>query len=373
MKIAIDATRAVVENAGIGRYSVGIIKSLVKLNSGDDFLIFSTHFKDSAEKTAKLNALQHKNVKIKRWRLPGSVKEYLWSTRVNIGANFLEDSQVLFAPSFFEVQQGLKIPQVVVIHDMTASLFPDQRGEKISKRLALRTRAACHKARRIICVSKSTQDDLVKLGKINRAKSTVVYPGLTKFPPPAELSLGLKRNGYILSVGTLEPRKNLTGLFEAYALLPDDLKKKNPLVLVGGGGWNNDEIMSRLNQIDLKKQVILTGFRSDAQLARLYQDCAVFVYPSLYEGFGLPVIEAQSFGAPVITSNISSLPEAGGAGALYVAPQDIAQIAQKLEKLLKDDNLRRELGRKARDNAKRFSWEEAARQTLKVLKDSDEN
>jgi len=368
MKIAIDVTRAITEQAGIGRYAFEIAKHLIKIDRQNEYLVFSTHFRDSIEKSAKLDLFKARNVKIKRFRIPGRIKEYLWGTRAGYLKLFLERSEVLFAPSFFEVNLGLSIPQVVTIHDMTTFLFPDQRGREVSERLSGRTKVVCEKAQKIICVSNSTKNDLIKLTGVNKGKINIVYPGLKKFENIAErLPRGLKKDRFILCVGTLEPRKNLVGLLWAYSLLPIELKTRFPLVIVGGKGWNDGEIYREFEKEDLKKHLFFTGFVSDMVLARLYKDCRVFAYPSLYEGFGLPVIEAQSFGAAVLTSNVSSLPEAGGGGALYVDPNDFTEIAKGLEKLLQDDNLRRNLRRRAVSNSHKFLWEDAARQTLNTL------
>jgi glycosyltransferase involved in cell wall biosynthesis len=368
MKIAIDATRAVTEQAGIGRYAFEIIKHLIEIDRQNEYLVFSTHFRDSSQKTVKLNSFKASNVKIKRLKIPGAFKEYLWGRKLGYLTSFLEGSDVLFAPSFFEVNLGLLIPQVVTIHDMTTFLFPDQRGREASKRLSVRTEAVCKKAQKIICVSGSTKKDLVKITGLNKEKTIVIYPGLKKFDKIAkDLPAGLRGNGYVLCVGTLEPRKNLIGLLRAYSLLPTELKTQFPLAIVGGKGWNDSEIYLELEKRSLKNHLVFTGFVSDAVLARLYKDCRVFAYPSFYEGFGLPIIEVQSFQVAVLTSNVSSLPEAGGEGALYVDPDDSNEIAKGLEKLLQDDNLRRSLCKKAFSNSRKFSWEAAAKQTLSIL------
>ncbi len=368
MKIAIDATRAVIENAGIGRYAFEIITHLLKEDSQNEYLIFSTHFRNSREKDDKFNQLKASNVELKRLRIPGNIKEFLWGTRLGLAKYIVNNCDLLFAPSFFEVDLGLDIAQVVTIHDMATAVFPNQRGLRTSKRLTDRAIRSSHKAGAVICVSESTKKDLIKYSGIDASKVDVIYPGVKKFSKIADtLPANLKSGEYILTVGTLEPRKNIIGLLKAYHFLPDDLKKRYPLVIVGGKGWNDSEIYNEFNKEEFKRHVILTGFVSDDVLARLYKDCSVFAYPSLYEGFGFPIIEAQSFGAPVLTSNISSLPEAGGAGAIYVNPNNPREIASGLEKLLKQDSLRKSLQTKAFPNSKNYSWEKAAVQTLKLF------
>ena len=375
MKIAIDATRAIVERAGIGRYALEITKALIANDRSNEYLIFSTHFNDSAEKTKILESFRADNVKIKRIKIPGSLKEYLWSTKIDLLKYFLEDSEVLFAPSFFEVGLGFSIPQVVTIHDMTMSIFPAQRGEEVSMRLALRTKRACERAKGVICVSNSTKNDLVRLTGLDPKKATRVYPGVTKFEKIApKLPEGLKKDRYVLFVGTLEPRKNLVGLLRAYDALPLEIKNRFPLAITGGRGWNDSEIYKEFENNDLKKHIVFTGFVSDQTLARLYKDCRLFAYPSLYEGLGFPVMEAQGLGAAVLTSKTSSLPEAGGEGAVCIDPNNVGEMSKELEKIIKDDSLRERLGKSALSNVKRFSWEQSAQQTISILEGlSDRN
>lgn len=368
MKIAIDVTRAVIESAGIGRYTLEIAKSMVKQGRRHNFIIYSTHFRDSHEKVERFNSFRSTNTKLKRLRIPGKVKEIAWGVKVDWLNSFLEGSDVLFAPSFFEVGLGFKVNQVVTIHDMTTFLFPRQRGEALSQYLSKRTLEATAQAKEIICISESTKRDLIKFNPESSDRSVVIYPGKKVFScKKSKLPNGLRKGGYILTVGTIEPRKNLIGLVRAYRNLSADLKKRFPLVIAGGKGWNDDKIYREFESKGLKPHLVLAGFVSDRQLARLYQDCCIFAYPSFYEGFGLPVVEAQSFGIPVLTSGVSSLPEAGGEGALYVDPNDTEEITKGLERLLIDDNLRKDLSKKALLNANKFSWDKAAKRTLKVL------
>ncbi|GFK92629.1 N-acetylgalactosamine-N, N'-diacetylbacillosaminyl-diphospho-undecaprenol4-alpha-N-acetylgalactosaminyltransferase [Fundidesulfovibrio magnetotacticus] len=172
---------------------------------------------------------------------------------------------------------------------------------------------------------------------------------------PARLK-GVEPGKFWLCVGTIEPRKNQERLFEALARLGG----KRPLVLAGGRGWLMDEMGRKVNALGLASRVKLTGYVDDAELAWLYANCFGFVYPSLFEGFGLPVLEAMSLGAPVITSGVSSLPEVAGDAALLVDPLDAGSIAAAMARLESDEVLRRELSRRGEAQAARFSWDAAA-------------
>jgi glycosyltransferase involved in cell wall biosynthesis len=172
--------------------------------------------------------------------------------------------------------------------------------------------------------------------------------------------------GFVLAAGTLEPRKNLPRLVEAYRRLPDALRTAHPLVVVGALGWETGPTLRALDS--LNGQAIRLGYVSDEELAELYRRCSVFCYPSLGEGFGLPVLEAMATGAAVLTSGLSSLPEVGGDAVAYANPHDVDSIASELERLLGDDATRAELGRRASARASEFSWERFADSVLATLK-----
>jgi glycosyltransferase involved in cell wall biosynthesis len=301
-------------------------------------------------------------------RLPGRIKEILWGWKLPWYKHYLNGCEMLFAPSFFEVNMGLNIPQVTSIHDLSACLFPDQRGKSLSRFLCQRAKLACEKAQKIIAISKSTKNDLVRLYKIPSGKITVTYLAGKSFKKVAnQLPDGLKKDSYILATGTIEPRKNLSRLFQAYAKLDEKTTAQYPLVIAGAKGWNTGLIYQTIKRLNLKDKVIFLGYISDESLARVYQDCLFFVYPSLYEGFGIPLLEAFSFGKTVLTSDVSSMPEVSGDAALLVDPNNVDDIARGLEKLISDDTLRLKLQALSQKRAKDFSWVKTASQTLQVL------
>ena len=174
---------------------------------------------------------------------------------------------------------------------------------------------------------------------------------------------------YILFVGTLQPRKNIVRLIEAFSrvsrssLIPNTLS----LIIVGKKGWLYEEILEAPKKFDVQGKVKFLDFVPDEDLPAFYKHAVCFVLPSLYEGFGLPILEAMKYGCPVITSNISSLPEAGGDAALYVDPLDVNDITKNLELIIKDSELRKKLIEKGYEQVKKFSWEKTAKETLKVL------
>ncbi len=169
----------------------------------------------------------------------------------------------------------------------------------------------------------------------------------------------------MLAVGTLEPRKNLGRLLDAYARLDADLRQAHPLVIAGGGGWKNEALLARCAEIGTAYRLEPDG---DADLSLLYSAAAVFVYPSLAEGFGLPVIEAMACGAPVITSNVSSMPEVAGDAAWLIDPLDTEDLRDALDELLAHPDHRQRLRALGRQRAATFSWAETARRTLALYR-----
>lgn len=374
MKIAIDASRAVNEKAGIGRYTLELIKKLIDIDKKNDYLLLFSFMKSTPHKEKIIKSFKKPNVEAKVYKIPGNLKEKVWGWKIPWFKHFLGSadrrSDIFYAPSFFEVNLGLKIPQVTTIYDLTTFLFPEHRGEEVSKRLNARTKQACQRTKKVIAISQSTKNDLEKVLKIPSSKIEVIYPGRTDFPPPTKnLPAGLKSRSYILTVGTIEPRKNLIGLFKAYALLPIRIQEKYPLAICGAEGWNTGEISDTYQMLKLEDKVKFLGFVSDSALAKLYKEAAVFAYPSLYEGFGFPVLEALSFGAPVVTSNISSLPEVAGKAAVLVNPKDTKSISHGLQRLLEHKEEAACLQRLAKTQAEKFSWEVTAKKTLKVFEE----
>jgi len=371
MKIAIDASRAVNEKAGIGRYSRELIKKLIEIDKENQYLLLFSYWRKDPKKEKLIRQFAREKVEIKTFRLPGLFKEKVWGIKVPWFGNLLEGVDLFYAPSFWEVNLGLRIPQVVTIYDLTTFLFPEHRGVSVSEKLNQRTKDACQKAQKIIAISKSTEKDLKRFVKVPESKIEVIYPGRNDLGIPAKnLPSNLKKQAYILTVGTIEPRKNLIGLFKAYALLPLSLQEQYPLVVVGAEGWHTGEIYDSFLQLRLADKVKFLGYVSEAVLAKLYQEAAVFIYPSLYEGFGFPVLEALSFGLPVITANTSSLPEVAGKAAWLIDPLEPKSIASALQRLLEHQDERNKLRKLALKQAEKFSWEKAAKKTLKVFEEA---
>jgi glycosyltransferase involved in cell wall biosynthesis len=261
-------------------------------------------------------------------------------------------------------------PSVITIYDLSFLVFPQ--GFKYSKRLylSLLTRLSAGKARRIITISESTKRDTVRLLGVSSEKVDVIYCGVDKaFCPLPERKVASFRQKrglperIILFVGTIEPRKNVARLVEAYSRLKDGQVK---LVIGGARGWLYEEIFARVEELELTGDVLFPGYIPSNELPLWYNAAELFVYPSLYEGFGLPPLEAMACGTPVITSNVSSLPEVVGEAGLTVDPMDSERLAETMNQVLSDEVLRQSMRERGLARAGCFSWAKAARETVGV-------
>jgi glycosyltransferase involved in cell wall biosynthesis len=263
---------------------------------------------------------------------------------------------------------------VVTIYDLAFARYPETLPEWGS----LRYLSSClarqvEEADRIITISESTKRDLMLMLGAPAEKIDVIYPG-TDLQAPKPDSAALPQfealrlpPRYVLCVGTWEPRKNLPRLLQAWHQLRHKLRERDVyLCLCGGKGWKYEEIERTINDLGLKDSVLSLGYVPRELLPHLYANALMFVYPSLYEGFGLPVLEAMSCGTPVITSRASSLPEAAGDAALLIDPESVEAIASAIEVLLGDEELRAQMTAKGFAHARNFSWRSAARETLAV-------
>lgn len=263
-------------------------------------------------------------------------------------------------------------PSVVTVYDLSFVIFPQ--SFKYSRRfyLALFTRLSARKARRIITISESTKRDTVRLLGVSSEKVDVVYCGVDKtfHPlPDREIASFRQKRGLperiILFVGTIEPRKNVARLIEAYSHLRDERVK---LVIGGAKGWLYEEVFARVEELGLTGDVLFPGYIPPDELPLWYNAAELFVYPSLYEGFGLPPLEAMACGTPVITSNVSSLPEVIGEAGLTVDPIDSESLAEAMSRVLGDEALRQSMRERGLARANRFSWAKAARETVEVYR-----
>ena len=270
--------------------------------------------------------------------------------------------------------QGL--PTLLTVHDLSFLRDPESASPGLRGYLEVAVKRSVRIATHVLADSESTKDDLVELYLTPADKITVLYPGVSSdFRPimdPAEIKQVRKRyklgqEPFVLSVGTLQPRKNHLTLIKAFELALGDSEYN--LVLAGGDGWSYDAVYELVESRGLQKRVLFPGFIEDANLAALYSSADIMAFPSLYEGFGLPVLEAMACGVPVFASSVSSLPEVTGDAALLVDPSNVEDMADAMLKLTENVDLRQSIREKGLERAEQFSWQASAEALLGVYKD----
>lgn len=268
---------------------------------------------------------------------------------------------------------GLHCPAVVTIHDLAFLRYPEQVAKKRFHYLAQMVGRSARRADAVIVPSSATGEDVAELLKVRPERITVVPLGVSERFRPAKMaeiervrgSCGLKRP-FVLAVGTIEPRKNLARLVEAMAMHGSEIEED--LVLAGPTGWLTEEIERSIAESGLGDRIKRPGYIEDHDLPPLYSAASVVVMPSLYEGFGLPVLEAMACGAVVVTSNLTSLPEVAGDAAILVDPLSVDSIADGIRTAITDAGTRARLGKAARLQASKFTWSRTARETMAVYR-----
>ena len=260
------------------------------------------------------------------------------------------------------LETGTKI--VTTVCDVIPFSHPEWFPRLMGLRLRRRMRRAVEGSQHLIAISNFTKWTLSHYLNVPDDRISVTHLGVNHPSTVARHDLG----GPLLAVGTLEPRKNLAVVLEAYRLLRARLRVAPKLLIVGGQGWGNHTLRALIRRDELEGGVQSLGFVPDGELFALYQTARMLLYPSLQEGFGLPILEAMASGCPVITANTSSLPEVAGDAAILADPSDVPRLADAIHKLLTDDALARELSRKGLRRAALFSWERCARETIDVYR-----
>lgn len=285
---------------------------------------------------------------------------------------------VFFSPTHYAPRFS-PIPTVVSVMDMSFLRFPELFNKSDLYQLQSWTKYSVQNAARVLTISNSSKDDIIKAYNISAEKVVTIYPGIKEITTLEPRIYGMNQlqdkyhlsGNFILFVGTLQPRKNISRLIEAFARIKNHEQTKDnkdlELVIIGKKGWLYEDILAAPQKHGVENSVKFLENVTDDELTIFYKNALCYVLPSLYEGFGLPVLEAMKQGCPVITSNVSSLPEAGGDAALYVDPEDVEDITQKITQVITDKNLREELVAKGKKQVAKFSWDKAARETLEVL------
>ena len=365
MTVYVDVSSAVHSKAGLGRYAQNLVRELRPL-LGERLGLFQNSLgKRGPLSGCEGNVVAGTCLGYKPWRMA------VWLAHA-LGCSM---DRLLPGATLFHATEHLlpflkQMPTVLTVHDLIFEHLP-QYHKPLNYHYLRRTMPLyCRQATAIIAVSEATRADLLRLYDLPPAKVTVIpEAAAAHFQPPSSDAVQVVRAAYglplryVLAVGTIEPRKNLRRLVQAcHPLLRDDLI--DAVVLVGGLGWMYQGFFEYLETLPWRERIVLPGYVADEDLPAVYGGALLMAQPSLYEGFGLPVLEAMACGSPVCASNASSLPEVGGDAAQYFDPRDMAGMTAVLAKVARDEDLRHLMRRRGLERATRFAWRRTAERTI---------
>jgi len=385
MRIAIDALPLMIPKTGIGFYTHYLLSEFIRIAPENDYYLYDILWGQTVYNLIKIEnfqritaTLQH----ISSFPFPFNIMSRIvlpLHIRATKGVRKIEEIDLFFGPNFRTIfRKGIKT--VITIHDMAHEYHPENVNEKLLRYLKQELPRTARLATLIIADSQNTKMDILKFLGVPQDKVKVIHIGVDKtFHPitnPTILGATSKKyrlpGEFILYLGAIQPRKNIAGLVKAYHLLCQDSNFNYHLVVAGGVGWKNEDINHLVVELGLKDRIRFTGYISSSDLPILYSLAKAFIYPSFYEGFGLPILEAMACGTPVVTSNLSSLPEIGGDAVIYTNPYSVDELANAIRQILSDKELRSRCITKGLERAKVFSWRKCAMETLKVLNEANQ-
>ncbi len=368
--IAIDYTPAIRQSAGIGRIIRGQVQALIDLNPGHDLRLFVVGRVSDADRAAAplplhTTPIDERNM-VRLWhRLNMPAPPVEWFTGGPLD---------LFHATDFVMAPNRARRKVLTVHDLAFHFYPDAAMPSLHRYLNVVVPRSVARADHILADSQNTAIDLheqwqVPMGRLTVVQGAVDHDHFRPIEESAKLSAVRARYGigdrpFILGLSTLEPRKNFERLIQAFGQARNDAGIEHRLVIGGKKGWLYDAIFAQVQRLHLEEHVLFPGFVAEEDLPSLYSAAQFFAFPSLYEGFGLPIIEALACGTPVLSADNSCLPEAGGPGALYVNAEDLNSIADGLVRMATDSELRSQLRAAGIVHAAGFTWQRSAGQLL---------
>lgn len=375
MRIGIDCRTILSPNlgekAGVGHYTYYLVKNLIKIDKSNEYVLFFDHRAPDTKEFAK------KNVKIVKFPF-SQYKKYMpyGYSHLIIAAVINRENLDIFHGPANALPMNVKAPCVITVHDLAIYNHPDWFPAKQGFSTKYVVPKSVDKAEKIIAVSESTKNNLIKLFKTGEGKIDVIYEGFEKEDKLSDNKIERVKkkfgtgDDFVFYVGTIEPRKNLDKLVRGFdRLMTSKFKKYRDfkLVVAGAKGWKCDDFFDAVKRAKCGRIKYVNYVTHEEKIA-LMSAATAFAFPSLWEGFGLPVLEAMSLGTPVLTSRVSSLPEVAGEAALLVDPKSVKSIERGLDRLLGSPVRQKDLARKGRQQARKFSWQRAARQTLRTYK-----
>jgi glycosyltransferase involved in cell wall biosynthesis len=373
MRIGLDGFPLLTPRTGVGHYTFELARSLARLGPSDAFeLVAPGPFPISVIEDIRLNGpdnlravnAEANSIRRRRW----------WA--VGLPLYLRKASLDLFHGTNYEVPLWSKRRSVLTIHDLSILLHADTHRADLARRARRRLPVMARSASMIITATEYVRREICEHLHV-RADRVAVTPyaprsGFQAMPAAqahqTKQRLGIE-DDFILFVGTVEPRKNLLTLMRAFDQILRQTSRRPQLVVVGAEGWLMDELFAFIKESSISHRLLLTGYLDDDDLRALYSSCGVFVYPSIYEGFGLPPLEAMACGAPVIASNIATFRETLGSAAQLFEPNDVEGLATSIVEILDDEDRRRALSRQGLEQAAKFSWKRTAQLTLEVYRE----
>lgn len=374
MRITFDISPAVHHHGGLGRYAHELLAALTEIDLADEYSAFFYSPRGDEHPDPPLDRIRAKTLRLpaKPWRM-----SVLLAYLVGAGMDRWLPEGDIFHSTDHLLPPLRRSRSVFTIHDLIFRFFPEYHLPLNRWYLSLMLPRFVERADAIIAVSENTRRDAVRLLNVAPEKTTVIHEGVNPAFRPLSDSAPLEAvrakyglgQRFVLYLGTIEPRKNLVTLIESYQLLLKHDPAAPQLVIAGRKGWLYTPVFDRVRSLGLEERIRFTDYVEPDDVPLLMNAATLFVFPSLYEGFGLPPLEAMACGTAVLCSNASSLPEVVGEGAILVDPRDAGALADSMERILGDERLRAELRARGLAQASKFSWEKAARETLSVYRD----
>jgi glycosyltransferase involved in cell wall biosynthesis len=373
-RLGIDVTSAVTQRAGIGRYTRELVQALVKYDNAFEYVLFSAKPKKPTAIPLRIN--EKSQVQIRQAPFSEQWLYRLWHRlRIPLPVQLITGQLDLFySPDFVLPPVQGDIPTVLTVHDLSFIHYPETFTKSLTNYLNRVVPRSVHRASHILADSQATKDDLLTIWGVPDEKVSVIYSGVDRsFRPSrdkeklAELrdKYELGTDPYILSVGTIQPRKNFRMLIRAFKSVAENYPHR--LIIAGGKGWLYEETFQEVKTQGLENKVQFIGFVDDKDLPALYSEATLFAFPSLYEGFGLPILEAMACGVPVVISDASCMPEIAGEAALALAASGQDEWATGIQNLLEDPSRRMKMVAAGFLRARQFSWRVAAEQLADVF------
>ena len=378
MKVAIDISPLARQNrTGIENYIFNLCKNLPLVDKKNEYVLFANsygHHQPLRAAAEEIGLRNHQNMSTRVSRLPGTILKFMWRYLHGPSAERLVGGIDIFHVSDRLGPPLKKAKLVVTIFDLTPMKFKGFFTEKAANYFTIYFKEIIPKAAVVIAISQCTKNDILEYFDIAEERVEVIplaadanYKQVQDKIAVDKVKARYKINrDYILFVGTLEPRKNITNIIRAYNMLPHHLKYNHLLVICGKKGWYYEEIFRTVEELNLEDNVIFTGYVPDKDVPLLMNGAKVFVYPSFYEGFGLPPLEAMACGTPVISSNVSSIPEVVGNAGILVNPNNVEELSDAIVRVVSNEELRAQLSEKGLRQANKFSWRATVEKTVEV-------